>query len=258
VGRSPGDGDPEVRHPAAGDPDVRHVERLGDHGGVRPVAAFERRADATDAAVLLLDGRPEDQVAREVDAHRPECPDGGQGGGDAALHVGGPAAVQGVAVADEPPRAGRPLVRVRRDDVDVAAQGQRPPLAFALALQNRGDVRPALVADLDERGGLEERLVPAERLGIGLPDVRVGTEPLERLDSDVLCGRLLAGHRPRGDQVGEQFESAPPPAPRWRRRPSRGSSPRRPPYLPSSRTGRSSSPEVAVSRCCRRMPVTRE
>ena len=84
----------------------RGAEGLADHGGVRHVAGQERLERAV-ARALLLDHRL--QVDGGVGRHPqpPQAPDGAEDGGEAALHVGGAAAVEPVIDRESAPNGSR-------------------------------------------------------------------------------------------------------------------------------------------------------
>ena len=116
------------RLPRHGDPDVEPA-RLGHDRSVGPKRP--RHREPAGAGRLLLADRVDDQVAREPDPEPGERLGREHHGGDAALHVARPAAVN-EAVLDHRRRT-EDAASARRgstdDDVDVAVEQQRAPAA---------------------------------------------------------------------------------------------------------------------------------
>lgn len=174
------------------------VGRLGDEHGVDGRKASEKMARAAaDDFFVADDMGPE--IATEGDVSVLEGAHGDEGGGDAALHVGGAAAPEAVSRDVAGPGGVRPGARVADgDDVDVAVEGQRVPVSGAGDCRGDDGVTRRLVPALDfgaeagEPGGDDvlaaTRFVLELEIAFGLAVGAAGDELAEKDDEVVAAG----------------------------------------------------------------------
>ena len=167
---------------------------LGHDDGAGPVQQLRVREEAGPlAADLLARGDDQDDAGapgeprRQLDRRRHE-------GRDAALHVGGAAAVEPVAVGLARERVLRPRLGAQRDGVDVAGEADRGPVRVAADLRDeaRAALRELVVGRAESRG-LEDR---AQVAGAGALHAR----RVDRVEGEQLPGEppgIDAGLHPR-------------------------------------------------------------
>ena len=190
-----------------GDPGHAHlraqdgvVEGLRDDGGVGAEAVVQAGQRAV-AGALLLDHRLQEYRRGRAAAQALHGPEGGDGGGDARLHVARAATVQAVAVDARLEWRRRPeLLHPHRHHVDVAVEDQRAAAALRARPVRADDVVVAVPAAHGRRIAGQMR----EFIGPHRDAQRLQSHALEQALQVVLCAGLLSQQAGKAHQRGEQ------------------------------------------------------
>lgn len=192
-----------VLDPAPGAVADGEAGRLGQHRAVGVVAAQTAGQRPVRATELLVDGRLDDHVTRQLAAALDQASQRVQITGDASLHVHRPPPVEPAVVDLAVPVAVGPLAE-RRHHVDVPREQQRSPAAGPG--QPTHDIRAARV--LAPR---PPRLVlDGAPHVVGAEDIGLEPEPVQECGDVLLTRPLLAVWRPvlaaERDQIAHKPE----------------------------------------------------
>ena len=165
------------------------IGRLRDDRTVGSVAAVDQ-CQGPHATRLFVDDRGEDDVATQAHPGGPQDLQGGDGSGQAGLHVSRAPAVDRAVMPGRREGVDRPALPGAHD-VDMTKEQQRPPAAAP----GEGGRKVRTATEIAIRVVAGSARVPSQLDGVGLPLVELRAEALESTGEDVLditfAGRLL-------------------------------------------------------------------
>ena len=185
------------------------IGRLRDDRAVGSVAAVDQ-CQRPHATRLFVDDGGENDVATQAHPGSPQDLQGGDGSGQAGLHVSRAPAVDHAVMPGRRERIDRPALPGAHD-VDMTKEQQRPPAAAP----GEGSRKVRTTTEIAICVVTGSTRVSSQRDGVGLPLVELRAEPLESTGEDALditfAGRLLGTgeirvHAGNPDQLLQQCD----------------------------------------------------